>query len=191
MEKQLLRKLYLEKRKSLTPQEVDQLSTAILKQFQSLDFQSVKLLHTYYPIAGKFEFNTQILTEWLRQAHPEIMLVLSKSDLQNHTLQHIIWERETPLAMNQWGITEPTDGETVAATEIDMVLIPLLAYDLDGNRIGYGKGFYDRFLADCKPACLKVGISFFAPVDESFETNEHDIPLDLCLTPEKIWHFKK
>jgi 5-formyltetrahydrofolate cyclo-ligase len=69
------------------------------------------------------------------------------------------------------------------------VFIPLLAFDKSGHRVGYGAGYYDRFLSKCKPDCLKVGLSFFEPVDEISDADEFDVKLNHCVTPSKIWTF--
>ncbi|TZF86125.1 5-formyltetrahydrofolate cyclo-ligase (plasmid) [Pedobacter sp. BS3] len=189
MEKDRLRKLYLEKRKNLSLKAADLLTRGILRQFASLDFSQVRYFHLFYPIPGKHEFNSLVLADWLRLNHPEIKLVLSRSDLKNHTLTHIIWNPDTPLAMNSWGITEPVSGAEIAPGELDFVLVPLLIFDTRGNRVGYGKGFYDRFLTQCRPDVIKAGVSFFEPEINPIPVNEHDIPLNLCLTPQQVWRF--
>ena len=66
--------------------------------------------------------------------------------------------------------------------------MPLLTYDLQGNRIGYGKGYYDRFLAQCDSECCFIGLSFFPP-EERIPTEKTDIKLQYCITPEKIYSF--
>mgnify|MGYP003575184065 FL=1 len=93
--------------------------------------------------------------------------------------------------MNEWGITEPVSGVEVLPEQLDIVLIPLLVYDKKGNRVGYGKGFYDRFLSECRSDAMKVGLSFFEPVDLISDANELDIPLDACISPKGIFTFKK
>jgi 5-formyltetrahydrofolate cyclo-ligase len=70
-----------------------------------------------------------------------------------------------------------------------MVLIPLLAFDQTGQRVGYGKGYYDRFLANCRPDCIKTGLSFFPAEDKITDTNTFDIAMDFCITPDKIYEF--
>jgi len=189
VDKQAIRKLYLQKRKSLSPEQVAALSEKIFQNSKKLSFEGVKYLHIFYPITGKQEINSLLLAGWIRSNHPEIKLLLPKSDLQNHTLEHIVWEEDTPLAMNEWGITEPENGEAIQPGLIDMVIIPLLAFDKAGNRIGYGKGFYDRFLAECRLGIKKVGVSYFDAENVLFDADEYDIPLDICVTPERIWEF--
>lgn len=115
--------------------------------------------------------------------------MLSKASKSDNTLMHILWEEDTPLAMNSWGITEPEYGEEVLPEQLDMILIPLLVFDRKGNRIGYGKGFYDRFLAKCRHDAIKVGLSCFEPAEEISDVDQYDVPLDLCITPGKIWYF--
>ncbi len=190
MDKQQLRKWYEQKRNELSPGDVDSLSRDIVQQFSLLSLSGIRYLHLFYPIVGRHEFDSLLLVKKIRTQYPHISLVLPKSDLRKHTLRHILWQEETPLSMNAWGITEPEQGEEIAPALIDMVIIPLLAFDLKGNRLGYGKGFYDRFLSECRPGITKAGVSFFPP-EESIEAEDHDIPLDLCITPEKIWSFGK
>lgn len=90
---------------------------------------------------------------------------------------------------NQWNIPEPQFGEITAAEKIDLVIVPLLAFDLKGNRVGYGKGYYDRFLKQCRPDCKKVGLSFFEPVQKIIDVDDYDVKLTQCITPEKSFVF--
>lgn len=191
MNKKDLRNLYLQKRRGLSPDDVLALSQQIIEQFKNLLLGDIKFVHLFYPITGKQEFNCLLLKEHFKSVQPRISFVLPKSNIESHTLSNILWEESTSLAMNQWGITEPEDGIEVESRAIDLVIIPLLAYDKQGNRIGYGKGFYDRFLAGCRADVYKVGISYFGPEEVITDVDVYDIPLDICVTPEKIWHFPK
>ncbi|MCL9968052.1 MAG: 5-formyltetrahydrofolate cyclo-ligase [Aquirufa antheringensis] len=94
------------------------------------------------------------------------------------------------FAISDWGIPEPVGGTIVIPTDFDIVLLPLLTFDLNGNRVGYGKGFYDRYLVNCRPDCLKIGISLFDPVDLIEEVESHDIPLDIAICPAKLYDFR-
>lgn len=190
MNKSALRSKYLQKRKELSVSDINILSQHILKHFGGLDFDGIRYLHLFYPIIKKHEVNSLLIADWLRRNHPNITIVLSKSNTQNHTLEHILWLENTPLAMNEWGITEPKSGERIPPEKIDLVVIPLLIFDVKGNRIGYGKGFYDRFLSECRMDVKKVGVSFFDPELTFEEIDEFDIPLDVCVTPHRVWEFK-
>lgn len=94
------------------------------------------------------------------------------------------------FANSAWGIPEPVGGRVVKPTDLDIILLPLVAFDLKGNRVGYGKGFYDRYLLNCRPDCLKIGISLFDPVELIVEAETHDIPLDIAICPAKMYDFR-
>lgn len=191
MNKKDLRKLYLQKRHDLSPDKEAELNLLILNLFSKLSFEGIKFVHLFYPIIGKHECNSLLLVEWLKDNHPEIKLVLSKSNFLDHSLHNILWQENTPLIMNQWGITEPEHGIEVLSDEIDLVITPLLAFDKQGNRLGYGKGFYDRFLSGCRPNIQKIGISFFEPEERFEDIDAYDVPLNQCITPYQIWDFRR
>ena len=111
--------------------------------------------------------------------------------ISNTTIQNILLQDNTLLKLNKFGVPEPESGLGINSRLVDVVFIPLLAYDIKGNRVGYGKGFYDRFLTKCKNDLLKVGLSFFPPENQIIKTNNNDIAIDICVTPNKIFKFKK
>ena len=191
MDKKQLRKAYLENRIALSVEEVAEMSEKICAHFSMFPLHNARYIHIFYPIPEKKEVDALKLSSWLRQSHPEIKLVLSKMNSDDHSLSHVVWKTDSQLSKNKWGITEPLDGEVVSREKLDMILIPLLAYDLKGNRVGYGKGYYDRFLAECRPGALKIGLSFFPPENSIGDADQHDVPLDICITPEKIWRFNQ
>lgn len=189
MNKAEARAHFINLRKALSESQIEEADLAILAHFKTLSFSEIKHLHIFLPIADKNEVDTQLLVNWLQENQPAIRLVLSKSDTKQHTLRHFVWDENTVLHTNQWGITEPIGGIEVEEKELDFILVPLLAYDLQGNRVGYGKGFYDRFLAKCKPSVQKVGLSYFEPLDSIGDAASFDIKLNSCISPEKIWKF--
>jgi 5-formyltetrahydrofolate cyclo-ligase len=75
--------------------------------------------------------------------------------------------------------------------KIDAIIVPLLCFDARGFRVGYGKGFYDKFLSECRTDCLKIGFSYFAPVAEISDAQDFDVKLDYCITPEEIFDWRK
>ncbi len=104
-------------------------------------------------------------------------------------MTHLLLTDNTKLEVNRWGIPEPTDGIPIPESKIDVVFVPSLAFDDNGNRVGYGKGFYDKFLSQCNPETIKIGLSFFAPEKEIEGVMSTDIKLDYCVTPLKIYSF--
>ncbi len=160
-----------------------------MDRIRQLDPNGWSTVHLFLPIAGNREPDTYAVATWLRQTYPHIQLVLSKTDLSNHGMRHVVWDENTVLKENHWGIPEPEAGASISSQAIDAVFVPLLAFDRHGNRVGYGKGFYDRFLAECRPAAVKVGLSLFEAESAISDIDPHDIPLDRCVTPHRIWFF--
>ena len=97
---------------------------------------------------------------------------------------------ETELVQSRFQIHEPAHNESVASSEIDLILVPLLCFDRRGYRVGYGKGFYDKLLNRCRADILKIGVSFFPQVEKIIDVHEFDAKLDFCVTPESIVNFK-
>jgi 5-formyltetrahydrofolate cyclo-ligase len=105
-------------------------------------------------------------------------------------MSHILLTDSTTIKKNKWHIPEPVNGITITPEQIDVVFVPLLAFDEQGHRVGYGKGFYDKFLAMCKPETLKIGLSFFESEKKITDVYQGDIILDYCVTPNDIYTFK-
>ncbi len=185
-DKSTLRKEALSKRIALSQKELDALNHELLNQVKTLDFTNVKSIHIFLPIAAKREPNTFLLIDWLQQKHPEIMIVVPKADFDTSTMsQHIYYGKEQ-LCPNDYQILEPINDEPFLGVP-DMVIIPLLVVDRNGFRVGYGKGFYDRFLENI--TTQKIGLSFFEPTEEIIDVHLNDIRLDKCITPSGVLKF--
>lgn len=184
-----LRKSCLEKQKALTPDETAGKSAAIATRFfEAFDVSAINYLHCFIPI-GKFnEVDTRGIFERIWREFPQVNTVVPRVEA-GYDMAHLRFTAETELVQNAWEINEPSSGDAVAPELIDIVVIPLLAYDKSGHRAGYGKGFYDRFLAKCRADCLKVGLSYFPPVEKIEDAGAHDILLDAVVTPESIYRF--
>ena len=122
---------------------------------------------------------------------PTVRVLAPRCLRSGNELSHHVLTSDTRLEDNRWGIPEPVDGQECPASSIDWVLVPLLIFDRRGHRVGYGKGFYDRFLAGCRPDARKVGLSLFAPVARVDDVNSEDIPLDAVVTPDQVWNFNQ
>lgn len=189
--KAALRKHYLTQRRCLSAAALTQGSIAITQAFLRLpDLADGQTVHVFLPILAHNEVNTWYLIAQLRQHYPTIKIVVPRSDLAHNTLQHYLLTPETPLINNPWGIPEPpSTAAPVAATALDWVILPLLCFDERGYRVGYGKGFYDRFLAQCRPDVKKVGLSLLPPVPAIADLNPHDVAMNFCLERDHIWHW--
>ncbi|QMU27274.1 5-formyltetrahydrofolate cyclo-ligase [Adhaeribacter radiodurans] len=191
MLKATLRREFLKKRKEYSLDEVNSRSKIICRNF--FDFylvNNLKIIHTFLPIVSSNEVNTWFIIEHLRVNFPEIKLSVPLTDLQAQTLSHYLLTPETILLQNKWGIPEPQNAELVPVQNIDMVFVPLLAFDKQGHRVGYGKGFYDRFLAECRPDTITIGLSLEEePVPFISDVHNEDITLQFVITPASIYQF--
>jgi len=186
MEKKALRKKYLTLRKQLSQEEVEEQSLAIANKALQAPIWEETNYHIFLSISSKKEVNTEYLLHILQGKDKTV--IIPKAHFSSVEMTHILLQENTVLKLSEYHIPEPTAGIEVLPKQMDVVFVPLLAYDLKGNRIGYGKGFYDRFLAQCPKNCLKVGLSFFSPEPKILYENM-DIPLDYCITPQEIHSF--
>ncbi|HYG03682.1 MAG TPA: 5-formyltetrahydrofolate cyclo-ligase [Chryseosolibacter sp.] len=190
MTKAEARKQYLQKRNSLTEGEFAQLSRNLSDVFfSSLDLSFVNVLHTFLPIHKNNEPDTWMIIDRARREYPHIRIAVPKINPDNASLDNFYFEGWHQLEKNTWGIPEPKQGVPVPAEKIDMILVPLLAVDKKGNRVGYGRGFYDKFLATVNPNTQKIGLSFFAPVDSLTDMLATDIKLTGVITPKEALQF--
>lgn len=192
MTKKELRKLFKERRVALSPTETAAQSQAIARLFfASFPMAGFQAIHFYLPIRRQNEVDTFPIIDTLQQKFPRTSIIVPRSLPETGEMEHYLWTPDIELFTNQWDILEPNPDTSplFPLSKIDLVIIPLLAFDHQGNRVGYGKGFYDRFLAQCRSNVLKVGLSFFDPVESITDANAFDVRLDYCITPTNVWRF--
>jgi 5-formyltetrahydrofolate cyclo-ligase len=146
---------------------------------------------TYAPIEKLNEFNPQLITDYCYFKNPNQQLLyplMYEVEKENEMIAVLVND-DTVFEQNEYGIDEPADGLDVEPSAIDMIIVPLLCFNTQGYRVGYGKGYYDRFLKHCRPDCIKIGFSYFDPVELIEDISEFDVPLDYCITHEKIYEF--
>lgn len=169
--------------------EIEDLSLKIANNLLSLDIWQKTYYHLFLTLEEQKEVHTDFILQILQGRDKEI--VVCRTDFENYRLIHYLLTDNTRLVKNSFGIPEPVDGIEVLPEKIDVVFLPLLAYDTNGNRVGYGKGFYDNFLLKCRPDVIKIGLSFYEAEEEAIETNATDVPLDYCITPLKVYSFSR
>jgi 5-formyltetrahydrofolate cyclo-ligase len=187
MLKKELRAKYKALRNHLSEIEIEEKSLAIANEIIKLPIWEKTYFHLFLPIEEQKEVNTEFILHLLAGKDKEI--VISKSDFATRNMTHFLLTDNTRIKKNEYNIPEPIDGLEVPAAKIEVVFVPLLAFDKKGNRVGYGKGFYDKFLTDCKPETIKIGLSFFAPEEQISDVFESDVLLDFCVTPNGVWAF--
>ena len=185
-----LRQIYLRKRRSLSDGELVLQSSQIAESFfESINLITVKTVHTFIPIKKFNEIDTAFIYKRIWSDFSHILTVAPRVDHESGSMTHFAFTTKTALVENKWGIREPADGKEVDQAAIDLVIVPLLCFDERGYRVGYGKGLYDKFLARCRPDCIKVGLSYFPPVAEIADIDPFDIRIDQCVTPDKALIF--
>lgn len=190
MIKRDLREKYMRKRRSLAAAEAELLSKQICKHFiQDFDLAAFRVIHTYLPIVRNNEPDTWCIIRYIEGSGMPTRIAVPRISSDHGELEHLYLDDETHFVTNAWGIEEPVSSHVTPVSEIDAVLVPLLAFDKTGERVGYGKGYYDRFLGRCRPDTKRIGISFFPPVERIDDTNEFDEPLDCCITPDGTIRF--
>jgi 5-formyltetrahydrofolate cyclo-ligase len=162
----------------------------LLDQFKKIDWLEYKTVHIFLPIKKHQEIDTFSILNYFKFAAPQLQIVIPRTNFETFEMENVLYDHDhTILVRNKFDIPEPIHGKPISNDQIDLVFVPLLAFDKHGNRAGYGKGFYDRFLSKCRSDVKKMGISLFEPVDEISDLNEFDIKLDFCICPDKIWQF--
>ncbi len=182
MTKPQIRELYLKKRRHADPERIaNQLGEIFAKS-------PIKLLHSFIGNQAKNEVDTKHIRQILQAKFPEVQWAAPRMIPGARHMESYIWNNDTELSTNRHGIEEPNPetSQFIEIPAIDAVLVPLLAFDKLGHRVGYGGGYYDRFLAHCRPNTLKIGLSQFEPIEEIEDTNEWDVTLDICVTPDRI-----
>lgn len=187
MLKKELRLKYKALRNQLSENELDEKSLAIANKVLTLPIWDKTYFHIFLPITEHKEVNTEFILHLLAGKDKDI--IISKSDFETRNLTHFLLTDNTKIKKNEYNIPEPIDGIEVPTSKIEVVFVPLLAFDKTGNRVGYGKGFYDKFLSQCNPKTIKIGLSFFETEDLILDVFENDVKLDYCVTPEGVYTF--
>ena len=184
--KAVLRTEYQKRRDSLTEEQIAECSIQISNLSLTLNIWEYSLYHLFMTNEKNKEIDTSYLLSVIQGKDKQPVIPKIVDD---NRLEHFLLNDQTLLKNNPWGIPEPLSGITINPKQIEVVFIPLLVFDQHGHRVGYGKGYYDRFLDQCSESTLKVGLTFFDPVTKIEDIETHDISLDFALTPERIYAF--
>lgn len=190
--KKAIRREKLKARKALSNEEISQKSQEIFLKWRGrFSLKPIAYLHLFQTILNNKEIDTSHIMQYAWERHPHVELVIPVVNPLEGTLDHVILNDEVVLEENKWGIPEPVKPyKRIYPASMDMVLAPMLAFDMEGNRLGYGKGYYDKFLSLVRPKCLIVGLCLEAgKVEEGLPTDEFDIPMDFVVTENLVYKF--
>lgn len=174
-------------RKQLSEDETEEMSLAITNQLLKLPIWDKTYFHIFLPITEHHEIDTELVLHLLSGKDKEI--IISKTVFETCSMVHYLLTDNTKIKKNKYNIPEPVDGIEIPSKKIEVVFVPLLAFDKEGHRVGYGKGFYDKFLSECQTETIKIGLSFFEAEEVIEDVHEGDMQLDYCVTPNTIYEF--
>lgn len=189
-----LRAAALARRQALRPDELAHCSEQLAEQlFRHFPVATWRWLHLFLPLLKRHEPDTWPIIRRSWAECPALQLAAPVVQPDGISLHHYALTPTTPLLTNRWGIPEPAANPAteVAPAVLDAVLVPLLAVDAAGQRVGYGGGFYDRFLAQCRPGTPFIGLNVLdePPAGQLADVLPTDVPLTAYLTPGGVWRF--
>jgi 5-formyltetrahydrofolate cyclo-ligase len=180
----------MKKRQDLSSSEFEENSSRLIQNtIELIKKYELKFVHCFLPIYTKDEINTSPIIQYCWENN--INVVVPVSNFEEGTMRNAAFSPDTITKQTKYNITEPINPIWIKNDKIDLVITPLLAFDLKGYRVGYGKGFYDRFFASLHKEVKKIGISLFSPCEFIDDKSEHDVTLTHCVTPNKKYSFFK
>ncbi|WP_035807071.1 5-formyltetrahydrofolate cyclo-ligase [Lunatimonas lonarensis] len=189
-EKKRIRREYKQKRAMLGQEQRKQLCADLSDQAVAFlsGRQEIQHIHVFLPIERLLEIDTGLLINRLFLEGKK--LYTSVTDFDRQTMQTVLLAPDMKWKKDQQGISIP-DPLVYEEDEhlIDLVFVPLLAFDLEGYRIGYGMGYYDRFFSRIPQSVWRVGLSYFEP-ERLLPREPHDVPLHACVMPNKWMYFQ-
>ena len=178
---------------ALNKEVIADLQQKIFNRFLSVKLPDFHNILTYSALVTKNEFDISLINRYVHSINPSAMFALPRIreiyEMDAINVELNADDINSPTASNQYGILEPINGTILEPMEIDIVFVPLLAFDENGYRVGYGKGYYDRFLSRCRKDILKIGFSFFEAEPVIEDIDNYDVPLNLCITPLNVYEF--
>ena len=184
--KNRLRKSALSERLNLKEEFIERNSIKISNHLLNNFSLIKKNVHLFYPISKNKEVNTWHIHNAINSNSAIFTSLYEKS---NDKWECISFNPSVKFTKGKLDIPEPIDYKLEIFDKIEVILIPLLVFDKFGNRVGYGKGIYDRILNQLNKNCLKIGLSFFEVSKENIQVDFQDHSLDYCQTPNKLYKF--
>ena len=180
-----LRKSFKKQRSLLDINQVQGLSKRIFENLLELNIWDKSFYHLYLSNQINNEVETDEIVNLLFMKNKRVFV----PKMLGKDLLNIEIDNNTKYSLNQLGIREPISSNQKDASLLEVIFVPLLIFDKLGHRVGYGGGYYDKFLGNIKDDVLKIGLSLFEPIDKIQDIERHDIRLDYSITPKKVYDF--
>jgi 5-formyltetrahydrofolate cyclo-ligase len=189
MVKSLARREYLQQRLQLPAAEIHNYTASMKQIFDGMQLPPVHALLSYYPLTSRHEFDVTVCDNTVIEKNPRAKIAWPRTDTETLSMEAHFLEEHGLFAKNKYNILEPIGNYIIPPDEIDLVFVPLIAFDRLGYRVGYGKGYYDRYLRRCRKDVITIGFSFFEPIDAILDIDQFDVPLRYCITPSRLYEF--
>ena len=183
-DKRSLRLAMLSAKMRLHREQVDELSKKALNRLiKFIEWDNIHRVHTYIPITANNELDTWPLINYLRENHPDIEIYLPKLD------GFAKFGPDTKIDENRLGIPEPEEEKLKEHISFDLIIVPIIGFDRRGYRLGYGAGYYDKFLAEHK--CKNViGLAYAISELDAIPDEPHDKRMQTIITDKETINTK-
>jgi 5-formyltetrahydrofolate cyclo-ligase len=189
MIKNTVRKEFLQRRLSISKEDLQQKTVSIAANFRKLVLPPITYVLSYNPMLNRHEFDVSVCEDILKEQNLIMRVAWPKIHVDLLDMEAVLVDKDGLFIKNRFNILEPIGGVIISPRQLDIIFVPLVAFDERGYRVGYGKGYYDRYLAQCRPETIKIGFSFFDAVEYIEDIDEFDVPLNFCITPHRIYEF--
>lgn len=183
--KEALRDRLRRRRSRISESDYSAYSSKIMATLrQQREYRSAHVIHCYVSMNDRREVDTHSLIKAMIGEGREVVVPVTHSE--DRTLSHFALSSFDELAPSKWGVLEPgakVDNKRTPP-DLELVVVPMVGGDEQGHRIGYGGGFYDRFLNNVQ--CPAIGLCFEQNMVPSLPTGDHDVPLDKIITEQRV-----
>jgi len=187
--KATLRKQFLTDRAGIELRQAHEWHARMLEYFANIPIPANSRILSYRSMPDKNEISMTFFEDFLLNEKIGSEFCYPAVNKEDGSMEAYLDDELLQWETVSFGLVQPASGNKVDPRSVEVVLVPLLAFDRRGHRLGYGKGYFDRYLARCRPNAVKIGFSWFEPMEELPEIHSYDIPLDYCVTPEKLYVF--
>ena len=183
--KNQLKESVLEKRNSLPKEDIMEKSNKVKDNLFNLEQYKKSKVAMFF-----VSFNSEVHThDMIKEALKNKTVIVPKI-VHQEIEPSVIIDFDNLIPSGKFGILEPIETMKIAYKNIDLVLVPGIVFDKEGHRIGYGFGYYDKFLRKV-PKAIKIGLAFDFQVVDKIPREMHDIPVDLIVTEERVVECRK